>query len=397
VVLTSYRARDWDYLGWRYSVFSSVAVAGWNNVLNMLPARDSAENATFRETDRAWLRRWLSWTATNKELLRRTRTILGQPSLGKVDGTSAIVGDHGFIFLFNPDARRLAARIPLDASIGLESGERYTLREMHPLEGRRLGKPGEGFWHRGDTATVSLDGGSALVIELTPASARVTAPVVFGSTGGASVADGVLALTGVAGEAGLTERLTVALPLGTAVANATVNGVAANIASRRGDVIDVDVQFSGAEFHQLQPVVTWDSTFTGGRVAGTFTIPQRVFDQLRARRRAWPIPWTSEDYRTTWLVPERLLLYAPFREPDDRWEARLLIDGKPVEFRKAYTAVRAVRSTFVGFYADLSLLEADKAYHFVLELPALKPGQFRGLYFENVEPEYVSTVNVRRP
>ena len=108
--------------------------------------------------------------------------------------------------------------------------------------------------------------------------------------------------------------------------------------------------------------------------------------------RAWPIPWTAEDYRTTWLVPERLLLYAPLSEPDDRWEARLAIDGKPVEFRKAYTAVRAVRGTFVGFYADVSLLEADRPYRFELELPALKPGQFLGLYFENVEPEYVSAI-----
>jgi hypothetical protein len=65
--------------------------------------------------------------------------------------------------------------------------------------------------------------------------------------------------------------------------------------------------------------------------------------------------------------------------------------------RRCADALRAVRSTFVGFYADLSLLEADKPYPFVLELPNLKAGQFRGLYFENVEPEYVSTVNARRP
>ena len=46
----------------------------------------------------------------NKELLRHTRTILGQPALGKVDGTAAIVGDRGFVFLFNPNARRRARR-----------------------------------------------------------------------------------------------------------------------------------------------------------------------------------------------------------------------------------------------------------------------------------------------
>jgi hypothetical protein len=105
-----------------------------------------------------------------------------------------------------------------------------------------------------------------------------------------------------------------------------------------------------------------DSTFSGGTLRGEFTIPRRVFDQLASRKRAWPIPWTAEDSLTTWLVPERLLLYAQFAEPDDKWDVRLRIDGQPVELRKAYTAVRVVSSTFVGFYADVSRLEPDRPH-----------------------------------
>ena len=392
VVLTSFRARDWDYLGWRYSLLSSIAVAGWNNVIDMLPARDSAEYASFTEQDRAYLRRWLQFTKDNKELLRHTRTILGQPALGKVDGTSAIVGDRGYIFLFNPDPRRLTARVPLDASIGLAKGARFTLREMHPLEGRRLGKPSEGFWQRGDTVTVALDGGSALVLQVAATSSVERSPVLFGSTGSASLSKSVIALRGVRGEPGTTSRLTVVLPEGAVVDRATVNGVPVELVHRGRDVVELDVRFAGTDFHQLEPAITWDSTFTGGRATGTFTIPQRVFDQLRARRGAWPIPWTTEDYRTTWLVPERLLLYAAFRQPDDTWMARLLIDGKPVELHKAYTAVRAVKSTFVGFYADVSQLQAERPYRVELELPALERGQFLGLYFENVEPGLTAAV-----
>jgi hypothetical protein len=172
------------------------------------------------------------------------------------------------------------------------------------------------------------------------------------------------------------------------VNRATVNGTPLPISTQRDNVVELNARFGGVRFHRLEPAVAWDSTFAGGRLAGSFTIPQRVLDQLQARRRAWPIPWTDEDHRTTWLVPERLLLYASFSQPDDRWEARLFIDGKPVELTKAYTAVRAVRGTFVGFYADISALEADRPHQFELVLPALGPGQFLGLYFENVEPEY---------
>src|SRR5262249_25762224 len=112
-VLTRFRARDWDALGWRYSLLSSIGVGGWNDVINMIPARDLSEFASLSEEDRKWFRTWLEWAERNKEYLRRTRTILGQPALGKVDGTSAIVGNRGYLFLFNPNSRRLTAEFAL--------------------------------------------------------------------------------------------------------------------------------------------------------------------------------------------------------------------------------------------------------------------------------------------
>ncbi len=397
VVLTSYRARDWDYLGWRYSLLSSVAVAGWNNVLNMLPARDSAEYASYGASDRAWMQKWLAWTATNKELLRRTRTILGQPALGKIDGTAAIDGDHGFLFLFNPDAQRLTARVVLDTRIGVTTKGALILRELHPLEGRTHGKPGQGFWQRGDTVVVELDGGSAMALALTPAPTVIRSPLLFGATGTATLGGGTLAVRGVRGEPGTSTTLTVALPAGAAVKRAIVNGVEVPFAAVGTGTLSLDVHFAGTEFRQMHPVVRWDSTFAGGKVGGTFTIPRRIFEQLKARRAAWPIPWTVEDSVTTWLAPERLLLYAPFVGPDDTLDARLTIDGAPVELRRAYTAVRTVASTFVGFYTDLSRLEPDRAYRFELTLPPLTPGRFRGLYFENIEPEYTTSIEGRKP
>jgi hypothetical protein len=391
VVILPYRVRDWDYLGWRYSMLSSIAVGGWNNVLNMIPARDSAEWRSFSAADRAWFRRWLDWTVENKEYLRNTRTILGQPALGKIDGTSAIVGNRGFIFLFNPDARRLSATLRLDASIGLGAGGRYVLHEVYPLEGRRIGKPSEGFWRRGDSVSLALDGGSARVLQIAPAPA-VTEPIVFNVPGRATVQNGVLVLRDLRGEVGTSVTLLVALPAASRVTRARVNGVDVPVGARRGDLVELAVKFDGVEFRRLQPVVLGDSTFSGGRLTGTFRIPRRVFDQLAERRRAWPIPWTAEDSLTTWLAPERLLLYAQFAEPNDKWDVRLAIDGRPVETRRAYTAVRVVPSTFVGWYADVSRLEPERDYRFSLDVPSVRPGQFRGLFFENVEPEYISAV-----
>lgn len=296
--LLPFRRRDWDYLGWRYSLLSSIAIAGWNNVLDMIPARDEAEFTNFSDADKKFFRHWIDWTRENREYLRHTRPILGQPAIGKVDGTAAMIGGKGFVFLFNPNARKLAVNV---ADL---PGAAWT--EVYPAAGRR---------HAG---SIELEGESAMVLEAggTPA-ASAAAPPRF-------------------------ER-------------------------------------------QLTP---YDPNFTGGRVSASFTIPQRVFDQLEARRKAWPIPWTTEDYRSTWLAPHRLLLFVQLAEPDDRWAVSLKIDGRSVDLLKAYASVRANKRNFTGFYADISLLAADREHRLELVLPVgLKAGQFQGVFLENVQPE----------
>src|SRR5512139_710429 len=224
VMLTRFRVRDWDYLGWRYSLLSSIAIAGWNNVLNMIPARDIEEYHAFSDADRRWFRKWIDWTNTNKEYLRQTRTILGQPAIGKVDGTSALLGDRGYVFLFNPNGRRLTAEFALDATIGLKVPGRFVLKELHPLENRLIGKRGAGVWRSGDRVSVDMDGGSALVLELQPAQPEVARPVLFNAPGSATLEGGVLRLDGVRGEMGTSVELLVLLPRGLTAGAVHLNG-----------------------------------------------------------------------------------------------------------------------------------------------------------------------------
>jgi hypothetical protein len=405
VMLQPFRVRDWDYLGWRYSLLSSIAVAGWNNVIDLIPARDAAELKAFSEADRWWFRLWIDWTAVNKEFLRHTRPILGQPAIGKVDGTSAIVGDRGYIFLFNPNARAMAAEFALDATIGLAGQGRFLLKELYPREGRLVGKPGAGAWTAGDQVTLPLDGGSAVVLELQPAPVQPAAAMLFNAPGKVVVDGSVVSIDGVTGEVGTEQELLVwvptAQPAGAGappraeVTEVRVNGTPVDFTRTPAGLVSATVRFAGAPFRRLQQVGSYYAGFSGGRYVARFTVPQRVFDQLAARQKAWPIPWTAEDYRTTWLAPERLLLFVQIAEPDAAWEARLRIDGRVVELRKAYSAIRAAPSTFVGFYVDVSLLAPDTEHTIELETPPLKPGQFQGIFFENIEPEYTSILRVR--
>ena len=135
-----FHARDWDYLGWRYSVISSIGTAPFNHVVDLLPARDKTEFEHFRPEDQQWLRQWMDWTDGHRATLHNLRPIIGPPVLGRVDGTAAMVGDRGFIFLFNPNYRELNAEFALDASIGLTEGDGSCCRELYPCAGRLAGQ-----------------------------------------------------------------------------------------------------------------------------------------------------------------------------------------------------------------------------------------------------------------
>ena len=383
----AFRRRDWDYLGWRYSLLSSIATAAWNHVLNMIPARDTEEYRHFSSEDKAFLRRWLDWTSANKETFRYTRAILGPPRIGAVDGTAAIRDGRGFVFLFNPNGRRLAAEFQLDESIGLVRRGSFLLRELYPQE-RLAGKPGAGFWQYGDRVRAPMDGASAMVLALEPASA-VSGPVLFNTTGRASLEGDTVRLDGVRGEVGTGQELAVLLSKGAVARRLMVNG-GETAFRRRGDVLTAQVRFAGERFAHSQQVGAYDAAFAGGTFSARFRAPRRVFDQLQARKKAWPIPWTKEDLRTTWLAPDRLLLFVQIAEPSSDMDLSLKLNGGPVPLEKAYSSIRVHARSFAGFYADLSSIEAGKEHLLELRLPKLKPGQFQGVFFDNVEPEYTT-------
>jgi len=390
-----FHVRDWDYLGWRYSVISSIGTAPLNHVVDLLPARDETEFAHFRPEDQRWLRRWMDWTDANRPTLRNLRPILGPPVLGRVDGTAAIAGDRGFLFLFNPNYRELSAEFALDAGIGLARGDAFLLRELYPREGCLLGTAPTGTWRYGDKVSLAIKGPAARVVEIVPAAA-VNRPAVLNAPGTAALEGDRLALRGVEGEAGKAVELIVLLPPNRTLAKVTVNGRDVASFVRQNDVVAVPVTFAGARFDHCQQVGSYDRNFSDKVFRAHFTVPQRVFKQLADRRKAWPVPYTDEELLATWRASHRLLLYVHLADPDDKGTVGLKLNGKPVEVKKAYSDVFPLgrERTFTGFYADVSGLKPDTRYEAEVTLPDnLLPGQFQGLFFENVEAEFTTEIS----
>ena len=385
-----FQTRDWDYLGWRYSVISSIGTAPFNHVVDLLPARDLTEFQHFRPADQQWLRQWMDWTDEHRDTLRHLRPIIGPPVLGRVDGTAAVVADRGFVFLFNPNYRQLDAEFTLDASSGLTQGDAFVLRELYPRPGRWLGKPQAGYWRYGERVSLPIKGPEALVVEIVPA-ASVTRPALLNASGKAELQGDQLVLTDVAGPVGHTAELAVLLPTPALVLRARVNGRDYTTLTRRDDVLTLPVTFAGTGFDHCQQVGGYDPNFSDKTFRAEFTVPPRVFQQLAERRKAWPIPYTDEELLATWRGSDRLLLYIHIADPSDKWTVDLKLNGQSVEVRKAYSDVFPLGRdrTFTGFYADISHLPAGVRQQVEIALPEqLQPGQFQGLFFENVETEF---------
>ena len=394
-----FRPTDWDYLGWRYSLLSSIGAAPLNHVVNMIPARDPNEFKYFSDEDKKWFRDWLDWTDQNIETMRRMRPIIGQPMLGRVDGSSAIIEDKGFVFLFNPNHRRLNAKFNLDGSIGLTKGERFILEELYPRQGRRIARPGAAQWNYGDTFVLEMEGAQAMVLKIDPAPSVIESPILFNAPGRITLRDGRLEVTGVSGEIGTEAELVVLLPEDRIILAATVrdqivkgmtiNGKRADF-TLSGDTIRSIVRFGGNRFSQCQQVGSYDPNFTGGTFKGSFDVPARILEQLKERKEKWPIPYTEDDLLAPWLGPDRLLFYVQIAQPNDRMEVSMSLDDQPVELKTAYSSVypRGPRHTFLGWYTDISSIQPDTNHKVVIDLPDLEPGQFQGLYFENVETQY---------
>jgi len=395
MMYTRYRPRDWDYLGYKYSFISSIATGGWNNVVDMIPARDPEEAQHFSAEDKAWIRDWLRWTEENKAYLLHTRSILQQPALGNVDGTAAIVGDSGYLFLFNPNYKSLPADFALDATIGLEQGDRFLLREVYPQKGRLLAKPGAGIWNRGDIVHMQLDGTSATVLELVPAGS-IDKPELFNVVSQTpvvhprvSLAGNTLSLMHVAGEAGTIQHIGVMLADDTKIVHLIVNG-RAHAFKQTERYVEADVNFGGVRFAQAEEI-TLEPT-SGDSQTGHFVVPQRVLDQLAAHRKAWPIPWTHDDYESTWLVPGRLLLYVQMAEAKDTTKITAKLDGKPLVLQAAYTSSRIDPPCFVGFYADLSKIAPAVRHTIEFEFPQMATGHVEGVFFDNVTPQFTESI-----
>lgn len=299
--------RDFDLLGYIYSLLSTVGTAGQNNVVTMVPARDPDEFNLLPQRDRDTISGWLSFTDENLDSLRNTKPIptLNAPRLGSVDGTCAMnAQDEGYAFLYNPGMLDLNATLVLDESLCISNASvssQWTVIEMYP-QNRSLA-----VLQHGVSFTITVSGKDALVLAFRKVQQQVETGetlAVFGAAFEAVVEvpeDNIVKVQGLKGAPGESRSITVRRGRNSdrkiRPFDVVVNGKAcgSTVYNPADDSAEVQLKFSGEVVRRAQPISADlpSRTFVGGWYNTTFTISQSMVDQLNQRAIDYPVNWTD--------------------------------------------------------------------------------------------------------
>eukprot|EP00300_Choanocystis_sp_HF-7_P008616 c16008_g1_i1.p1 GENE.c16008_g1_i1~~c16008_g1_i1.p1 ORF type:complete len:999 (-),score=182.04 c16008_g1_i1:1048-4011(-) len=408
--------RDFDYLGYKYSLLSSISTAGLNNVFAMIPARDQEEFDLLPQHDLEFIQKWLKFTDDHQDCLQHTQPIytLPPPTFGSIDGTACArpESDFAVVFLFNPNYIDLTTSITLDDSIGLSSasaGSHWTIVEAFPREGATVG-----VILQGAALDVSVAGSNAKVLLLTRTDSIPTVQHAVNVTGPVAIARGslgaLIVVENVQGVPGSTATHTFDISsrdvLG-GTSRVRINGLPCRSVGEltvsnttKSLVLQAQVWFdpSGTVTSKTLTAIPVSpdrppSDFTGGWFNTTINVPSRVRDQLRQRTSDYPINWEERDMDASWLAPSRLLLYPFLTRPN--WNAALSVYVNDVEktVQRAFSSRGLIRDNcFLGNFVDLTDITVGQDHRLAVFVPPVGAGEFQGVFWENVEQTFTADV-----
>lgn len=128
----------------------------------------SADNISF-------FKKWIAFAKEYRDLLQSTYVgLYGPPRRGCVDGAAHIDGAKGgFVFLFNPNKKRVTAELPLTKDIGLEyGGDTFAVCLRRPERGEFFSINGKTEFTFGQTLVFDVPAGALWVLEIFPAAKR---------------------------------------------------------------------------------------------------------------------------------------------------------------------------------------------------------------------------------
>ncbi len=398
----------WDYNGWKYAFMSALAVGG--SVTAPFMPDDLSSIPGYKE----FVTKWLAWGRENFEYVKYGVSFGDQVTVGGIDGHARIKGDHGYVFLCNPNPRPTRTTFHLDSEIGLSARGKFTLKELYPTEGANYYDTANrrGVYATGDAVAITVPAFEVTLLELSPFKEEQL-PLVFGLTGNVKPTGKLLRISGASGEAGSAKKIVVLRKSGDTLNAVNVNG--RNVAARgEGDVLSGDLQFAGkALARYLDDWRTADGklfSFPYHAAAENLTVSTNFFadaaiqsllkNALGANTRevvqltatlgdtAWEMPGIVKDNKFPdtfpWARPDRLLLVVPFTDAERIGSLKVQLNGAD-QIVKVYdvTGGLAAPPRKIMYYADITdAVNWGKPNMVTLSITGLLANYFLGPYLD---------------
>lgn len=371
-----------DEMSWRYGLLSAIAMGG-ALVNDILP--EPEEHPEFF----AFFKKWVNWARENNRYLQTIRSIFGAPEIGAVDGYAHVIGDRGFLFLFNPNARKKQVTISLDESIDLKTQGLSMVVELYPQEGRAILGPENGFFPYGSELKLTIPASQAVVLEIKP---KDEEHKLFGVAGEVRVEENRVLVSSVQGEEGTEAKLWVKVENPQEISEFLVNEQPVPFQVEIG-MLKTLLRFAGEPI--TRELDNWE-TDKHGRVhvenlqamsevtfSKTFFVPDKIRKILAKGHSAkasmqcegstpGPSPWGDMN-RFIISIPLSGA-YPSLTEAAGKVEAKL--NGQPV-------SVQAFGE--YCYYLDLTeIIRYGENNTLKLRFERLKPEQFLGPYIENL-------------
>jgi len=109
------------------SVTPNICPAEVRTFFNRIPGQKRDACAHF-------MRRWMDFVRKNFDVWKHTAIVGDAPGIGATEIYAHTKADHGFICLVNQNPFPRTARFRLDETIGLTTGDKFSVNEVYPLE-----------------------------------------------------------------------------------------------------------------------------------------------------------------------------------------------------------------------------------------------------------------------
>ncbi|MHB1457066.1 MAG: hypothetical protein ACYC0V_09145, partial [Armatimonadota bacterium] len=187
------------------AVTPNLGIGDIRNWLDKMPEKDVNDVAAFYN-------KWIKLIKKNYKLWLKTYHTAENPGNGAVEIYSHAQGDHGYVFIVNPQYWDRTVKVALDGSLGFTASGKCEVAELYPTERLRLTAQGP-FAEFGTKLPVKVPAQQVLVLEIKPAPTKILEPRVFGIPYTITPQDTGYRLK-TSGMQGTTERFAVLLPEG---------------------------------------------------------------------------------------------------------------------------------------------------------------------------------------